>query len=168
MSDQLWAVLLGAVIAGAVAILLARIESRRARDLARAQHAHELALAQAGREHARMEKRYDDLKSTYVQFATEMRRIVQRAARLEIEHSLADEDPSPEPDPWDTEPDAEQALADLRLFADDALYGAGRTWLDEYYKRYWWPAAKGQSPADVDGAEERFMIEAKRVLGLAG
>lgn len=72
-----------------------------------------------------------------------------------------------EPEPWDTEENAEQALADLRLLADDQLYGAGRDWLDQYYFRYWRPDRRRAAP-DVEGAEKRFIAEAKRLLGLAG
>lgn len=175
--DEAQAVILGAQIAGVVAVAVALVgiagqgflEWRRRKHevrLAAEQREHELAVARADQEHARAEKRYDDLKSAYVRFAAEMRRIVQRAEAVELDHYLrGDDEWTPEPDPWDSEVEAEQALADLRLLVDDQLYGAGRDWLDQYYLRYWRPDPRRDAP-DTARAEERFIVEAKRLLGL--
>ena len=146
------------------------LEGRRRKHeawLTAEQRTHELSVARADHDHARAERRYDDLKSAYVRFAAEMRRIVLRAQAFELEQHLRGDDHTPEPDPWDVEVEAEQALADLRLLVDDQLYSAGRDWLDQYYKRYWWPNPRRDAP-DVEGAEARFIAEAKRLLGLVG
>ncbi|MBO1752161.1 hypothetical protein J4G33_10140 [Actinotalea sp. BY-33] len=174
--DEAQAVILGAQIAGVVAVTVAMagivgqglLEWRRRKHealLAAEQRKHELAVARANQDHARAEKRYDDLKSAYVRFAAEMRRVVLRAEGFELDQYLRGDDYTPEPDPWDTEVEAEQALADLRLLVDDQLYGAGRDWLDHYYMRYWRPDPRCATP-DVEGAEARFIAEAKRLLGL--
>ena len=176
--DEAEAVILGAQIAGAVAVAVALVgmagqgllEWRRRKHEARLaveQREHDLSVARTNLEHARAEKRYDDVKVAYVRFAAEMRRIVQRAEAIELDHYLRGDDTTPEPEPWDTEVQAEQALADLRLIADDALYVAGRDWLDQYYLQYWRRDPRRPDP-DVAGAEERFIAEAKRRLGLAG
>lgn len=175
--DDAQAVILGAQIAGIVAVVSTLVSicaqgflerSRRRHEVEQAanQREHELAVARTDQEHARSEKRYDEQKSAYVRFAVEMRRVVQRAQALEIDHHLRGEDFTPEPDPWDTEVETEQALADLRLLVDDRLYGAGRDWLDQYYQRYWYANTRDASKPDLDHAEKRFIAEAKRLLGL--
>lgn len=176
--DEAQAVILGAQIAGAVAVAVALVgiagqgllEWRRRKHesrLATEQHEHDLSVARTNLEHARAEKRYDDVKVAYVRFAAEMRRIVQRAEAIELDQALRGDDTTPEPEPWDTEVRAEQALADLQLIVDEPLYVSGRDWLDQYYLRYWRRDPRRPNP-DVEGAEKRFIAEAKRVLGLAG
>lgn len=106
MEPGLLGVVVGATIAGLVSVTLAvvnpigraRHDSARQlheRQIAKDQREHELAIAHEDREHARMEKRYDDLKVAYVRFASEMRRIVQRTERSELEHHLRGEEPAP-------------------------------------------------------------------------
>ena len=60
---------------------------------------------------------------------------------------------------------AETALAHLRLFTDEPLYGAGRDWLDAYYARFWNQGRK-KSSGDTYVAEDRFVTEGKRALSV--
>lgn len=168
MNDQLQAVLLGAVISAGVALVLAAVgiwaESRRAAR----RMAHEARLAADQRGHEKAEKRYDDLRSAYTAFAAEMRKQVSQANRFEErnQYGFVDDpqfDPSENPGYRDQ---AEDALQALRLFADDALYNAGRAYLDSYYACFWaYPESDGVS-ADVSSAEATFVLVGKRALGL--
>lgn len=168
MNDQLQAVLLGAGISAGVALGLALLgiwaESRRAAR----RMAHEARLAAEQRDHEKAEKRYDDLRSAYTAFAAEMREQVARAYRFEERNDYGFVD-DPQYDPSENPSyrhQAEDALQALRLFADDALYNAGRAYLDSYYVRFWaYPQRDGIGP-DVPSAEATFVIEGKRALGL--
>lgn len=142
-----------AAAAGAVTALVAAVVSRRnARD----QRAHE-----------RTERRYDDLKAAYVRVYTEVRELVEEAEIHEYDsmgQRYAASDPPPDVlDHLRYTKAAEQALGMLRLFADDALYKAGRAWLDGYYARFWDIGPRG-SPTDVAAAEAHFVAEGKRAL----
>ncbi|WP_258723225.1 hypothetical protein [Cellulomonas sp. NS3] len=168
--DDAQAVILGAQIAGVVAVAVALVGiagqgilewRRRGHEvrLAVEQRKHELAIARADQEHARAEKRYEDLKTAYLRFAAEMRRVVLRAEAIELEQHLRGDENPPEPDPWDTEVEAELALADLRLLVDDELYSAGRDWLDQYDGQ---PSTGRRVPASGESSTRRSTAGATR------
>ncbi|WP_324652701.1 hypothetical protein [Georgenia sp. H159] len=108
------------------------------------------------------------MKSAYVQFYSTMRRIVGKA-ELDAYYeggTYADRDGGTDPiTHLLAGADADAALAHLRLFADQALYAAGREWLDAYYARFW-NEGRTKSPRDIHAAEDHFVTEGKRALGV--
>lgn len=131
--------------------------------------AHEARLAAEQREHERAEKRYDDLRAAYTAFATEMRAQIAAGHRFEQRNQYGYVD-DPQFDPADDpgyRHGAEEALQELRLFADEALHRAARLYLDSYYVRFWAYPPEDEASKDVAGAEAAFVMEGKRALGLS-
>ena len=158
MDPELQATVVGGVIAagaGVVAWALGAISSGR--------------QARQQRDHERRERRYDDLKSAYVQFSAEMRKIIVPAEVFAFDNAGTYGEQEPGPGPIDhLQAGAERALTELRLFADEELYQAAREWLEAYYARFWqteYERAPGVS-TDTGAAEERFIAEGKRALGI--
>lgn len=157
MDPQMQATIVGGAIAagaGFVAWALGAVTSVR--------------LARTQRKHERREKRYDDVKSAYVQFYSTMRQIVEKAELDAYNNGGTYAELVPHADPIAhllAGTDAEKALAHLRLFADHRLYLAGREWLNAYYARFWNEDRK-KSSGDTGTAEDRFVTEGKRSLGV--
>lgn len=157
MDPQVQATLVGGVIAAGAGFVAWALGAATSAWLARKQ-----------REHERREKRYDDVKSAYVQFYSTMRQIVEKAELDDYHEGGTYADRNPYLDPIShllAGTDAETALAHLRLFADQPLYSAGREWLDAYYARFWDEGRK-KSSGDTRAAEDRFVTEGKRALGV--
>lgn len=159
MDPTLQATVIGGVIAagaGVAASMVGAISSgRQAREL---------------RDHERRERRYDDLKSAYVQFSTEMRKVVLSAEIFAFDNEGTYAEQVPGPGPIDYLQDgAERALAELRLFADEELYQSAHDWLEAYYARFWQTARERTPDASTKTAtmEERFIAKGKIALGIA-
>ena len=157
MDPQVQATIVGGVIAAGAGVVAWALGAVTSAWLARTQRRHE-----------RHEKRYDDVKAAYMQFYSTMRQIVYKA-ELDAYHegdTYADRNPSRDPITYLLAgTDAETALAHLRLFADQPLYSAGREWLDAYYARFWDEGRK-KSSGDTRAAEDCFVTEGKRSLGV--
>ncbi|WP_298459822.1 hypothetical protein [uncultured Cellulomonas sp.] len=131
---------------------------------------HERLLAAEQREHEMSEKRYDDVRAVYLRFATEMRKVVDRAEGFQMDLGYTYGSGPGDPEPWDVhQPGPEQALAELQLLAGAELYEAAGTWLKRYYE-HWWHAAtpEEQRKVEVRGAEEQYVVAGRRALGLTG
>ena len=126
-------------------------------------------LAKTQRSHERREKRYDDVKAAFEQFYSTMHAMVHEAELDAYNEggTYADQNAAQEPITHLLAADgAETALAHLRLFADERLFMAGREWLDAYYARFWGEVTQNPS-IDTHAAENKFVDEGKRSLGIA-
>jgi len=122
--------------------------------------------ARATRRHEQRLQRQPDLRAACAVSTNEMRKADEWQVRYERQYGIeyASQPFGPDGDtPVREEADAEAALQDLLMVADDGLYAVARAYLDEHY-RVWWGPLPGTPPdttADLSGARDRFVIAAR-------
>lgn len=125
--------------------------------------------ARQQRDFERIERRYDDVRVVYVRFCAEMRELVEKAERDEFDNEGRNyADRGEDIDPFTHRiagRRAQVALDELRLFADEALYGAALAWLNAYYARYW-NVDRREHSSDLEAMEDRVIEEGKRALNV--